>query len=161
MTLGPWHGNGAPTRLIVVCLPPVAQPQLASTNLVTNAPLLGTKRGVPRCHNTATSRRSANTAYDGSRREGDSFMRDIRSDLEERAHVIHEQLRAADAWFEKVMQKLQNERDAKVSDLKGTLAMIDKLMQFEARAMDKVVTLENPPAPQRSIIDRIAAVNAS
>jgi hypothetical protein len=41
---------------------PVAQPQLASTNLVTNAPLLGTKRGVPRCHNTATSRRSANTA---------------------------------------------------------------------------------------------------
>ena len=83
-------------------------------------------------------------------------MRDIRSDLEERAHIIHEQLRAADAWFEKVMQKLQNERDAKVSDLKGTLAMIDKLMQFEARAMDKVVTLENPPAPQRSIIDRIS-----
>ena len=55
-------------------------------------------------------------------------MRDIRSDLEERAHIIHEQLRAADAWFEKVMQKLQNERDAKVSDLKGTLAMIDKLI---------------------------------
>ena len=51
-------------------------------------------------------------------------MRDIRSDLEERAHIIHEQLRAADAWFEKVMQKLQNERDAKVSDLKGTLAML-------------------------------------
>ena len=46
----------------------MAQPQLASTNLVTNAPLLGTKRGVPRCHNTATSSRSANTAYNGSRR---------------------------------------------------------------------------------------------
>ena len=88
-------------------------------------------------------------------------MRDIRSDLEERAQIIHEQLRAADAWFEKVMQKLQNERDAKVSDLKGTLAMIDKLMQFETSAIVKVVTLENPPAPQRSIIDRIAAVNAS
>ena len=88
-------------------------------------------------------------------------MRDIRSDLEERVHIIHEQLRAADAWFEKVMQKLQNERDAKVSDLKGTLAMIDKFIQFETRAMDKVVTPENPPAPQRSIIDRIAAVNAS
>jgi hypothetical protein len=87
-------------------------------------------------------------------------MRDIRSDLEERAHNIHEQLRAADAWFEKVMQKLQNERDAKVSDLKATLAMIDKLMQFEARAMDKVVTLD-PPAPQHSIVDRIRAVNAS
>ncbi len=86
-------------------------------------------------------------------------MRDIRSDLEERAHVIHEQLRAADAWFEKVMQKLQNERDAKVSDLKGTLAMIDKLMQFEAGVVDKVVTLENPPAPQPSLADRIRNVS--
>ena len=86
-------------------------------------------------------------------------MRDIRSDLEERAHVIHEQLRAADAWFEKVMQKLQNERDAKVSDLKGTLAMIDKLMQFEAGVVDKVVTLENPPPSQPSLADRIRNVS--
>ena len=86
-------------------------------------------------------------------------MRDIRSDLEERAHIIHEQLRAADAWFEKVMQKLQNERDAKVSDLKGTLAMIDKLMQFEAGVVDKVVTLENPPPSQPSLADRIRNVS--
>mgnify|MGYP003483633824 FL=1 len=86
-------------------------------------------------------------------------MRDIRSDLEERAHVIHEQLRAADAWFEKVMHKLQNERDAKVSDLKGTLAMIDKLMQFEAGVVDKVVTLENPPPSQPSLADRIRNVS--
>ena len=82
-------------------------------------------------------------------------MRDIRSDLEERAQIIHEQLRAADAWFEKVIQKLQDERDAKVSDLKGTLAMIDKLMQFETSAMDKVVTLEHPPASQPSLADRM------
>ena len=82
-------------------------------------------------------------------------MRDIRSDLEERAQIIHEQLRAADAWFEKVIQKLQDERDAKVSDLKGTLAMIDKLMQFETSAMDKVVTLEHPPASQPSLADRL------
>ena len=86
-------------------------------------------------------------------------MRDIRSDLEERAHVIHEQLRAADAWFEKVMYKLQNERDAKVSDLKGTLAMIDKLMQFEAGVVDKVVTLDNPPPSQPSLADRIRNVS--
>jgi hypothetical protein len=88
-------------------------------------------------------------------------MRDIRSDLEERAHIIEEQLKAAYGHFERAVQQLQHERDARVSDLKGTLAMIDKFIQFEARAMDKVVTLENPPAPQRSIIDRIAAVNAS
>src|SRR3546814_2635020 len=29
---------------------------------------------------------------------------------------------------------------------RSTLAMIDKLMQFESGAMDKVVTLEHPPA---------------
>jgi hypothetical protein len=52
---------------------------------------------------------------------------------------------------------LQNERDARVSDLKGTLAMIDKLMQFESGVIDKVVTLENPSPSQPSLADRIRA----
>jgi hypothetical protein len=84
-------------------------------------------------------------------------MRDIRSDLEERAHIIEEQLRAAYAHFERAVQQLQNERDARVSDLKGTLAMIDKLMQFESGVIDKVVTLENPSPSQPSLADRIRA----
>ena len=58
------------------------------------------------------------------------------------------------------MQQLQNERDARVADLKGTLAMIDKLIQFESGVMDNVVTLENLPTPQPSLVDRIRAVNA-
>jgi len=82
-------------------------------------------------------------------------MRDIRSDLEERAQIIQEQLRGTNAHFEKVMQQLQNERDARVADLKGTLAMIDKLLQFESGAMDKVVTLEHPPASRPSLVDRM------
>ena len=86
---------------------------------------------------------------------GISLMRDIRSDLEERAQIIQEQLRGTNAHFEKVMQQLQSERDARVADLKGTLAMIDKLMQFETSAMDKVVTLEHPPASQPSLADRM------
>ena len=81
-------------------------------------------------------------------------MRDIRSDLEERAHIIEEQLRAVYGHFEKAVQQLQNERDARVSDLKGTLAMIDKLMQFESGVMDKVVTLEHPSPSQSSLADR-------
>jgi hypothetical protein len=88
-------------------------------------------------------------------------MRDIRSDLEERANIIQEQLKAAYAHFDKVAQQLQRERDARVSDLKGTLAMIDRLMQFEAGIVDKVVTLENPPPSQPSLVDRIRATNAS
>jgi hypothetical protein len=37
-----------------------------------------------------------------SARQGGSLMRDIRSDLEERANIIQEQVRAAYAHFEKV-----------------------------------------------------------
>ena len=40
-------------------------------------------------------------------------MRDIRADLEERANIIQGQVNAAHAHFEKVMQQLQAERDAK------------------------------------------------
>jgi hypothetical protein len=87
-------------------------------------------------------------------------MRDIRSDLEERAHLIQEQLRAAYAHFEKVVQQLQNERDARVAELTETLAMIDKLMQFEAGVMDKVVTLPNPSAAHPTLADRIRAASA-
>jgi hypothetical protein len=85
-------------------------------------------------------------------------MRDIRSDLEERAQIIQEQLKAAYAHFDKVMQQMQKERDERVSDLKGTLAIIGRLMEFENAHMDKVVTLENP---QPSLADRIRVVNAS
>ena len=86
-------------------------------------------------------------------------MRDIRGDLEERANIIQEQLKASYAHFEKVVQQLQRERDTRVADLNQTLAMIDKLMQFESGVMDNVVTLENPSA-QSSLVDRIRAVNA-
>ena len=37
-------------------------------------------------------------------------MRDIRGDLEERANIIQEQLRASYAHFENVVQQLQRER---------------------------------------------------
>lgn len=88
-------------------------------------------------------------------------MRDIRSDLEERAQIIQQQLRASCAHFEKVVQQLQKERDARVSNLKETLAMINRRMQFETGVMDKVVTLESPPASDPSLADRQRAVNAS
>jgi hypothetical protein len=86
-------------------------------------------------------------------------MRDIRSDLEERAHIVQEQMRAAYAHFERVAQQLQIDRDARVSGLKETLAMIDKLIQFETGTVAKVVTLD-APATQPSLADRMKAVNA-
>ena len=53
-------------------------------------------------------------------------MRDIRSDLQERATFIDEQIKAAYAHFEKTIEQLQNERDARIADLKSGLAMIAK-----------------------------------
>ena len=87
-------------------------------------------------------------------------MRDIRSDLEERGTIIQEQLRASYAHFEKVVQQLQSERDARVADLTETLAMIEKLMQFESGVMDNVVTLTNPAALPPSLADRIRQASA-
>ena len=87
-------------------------------------------------------------------------MRDIRSDLEERAHIIQEQVRVAYAHFERMAQQLQSERDARIADLKGSLAMIEKLIQFETGIMGNVVPLENAPASQPSLADRMKAVNA-
>ena len=87
-------------------------------------------------------------------------MRDIRSDLEERAHIVQEQVRVAYAHFERMAQQLQSERDARMADLKGSLAMIEKLIQFETGIMGNVVPLENAPATQPSLADRMKAVNA-
>jgi hypothetical protein len=60
-------------------------------------------------------------------------MRDIRSDLQERATLIDEQIRAAYAHFEKTVEQLRNEHDARVADLKSGLTVIAKFMEFEQR----------------------------
>ena len=67
----------------------------------------------------------------GKNREG--AMRDIRSDLQERATLIDGEIRAAYAHYEKMIQQVQNERDARIADLKSGLAMIAKFIEFEQR----------------------------
>jgi hypothetical protein len=75
-------------------------------------------------------------------------MRDIRSDLQERATLIDEQVRATYADFERRLQQLQSEQDAKIADLKSTLAMIAKLMEFEQGFVPPVA----PPAPSSPLV---------
>ena len=60
-------------------------------------------------------------------------MRDIRNDLQERADLIHDRIKAAAVHFERMVEQLRNEHDARVADLKACLAMIAKLMEFEER----------------------------
>jgi hypothetical protein len=106
--------------------------------------------GRPCRLNTATSFLPGNVV-----KLGGIVMRDIRSDLQERADFIENQIGAASAHFEKMVQQLQSERDARVADLKGALAMINKLMEFEHGLVGNVVA--NSPAPHLSLADRIKA----
>jgi hypothetical protein len=86
-------------------------------------------------------------------------MRDIRSDLQERANFCEEQIRRACAHFEKMIQQLQSERDMRIADLKSGLAIIEKLREFENSRAGNVVTLANPSAPRLSLADRIKAAS--
>ena len=71
-------------------------------------------------------------------------MRDIRGDLQERAVLVDEQIRAAAAHFDKAIQQLQTERDARIADLKAGLAMIAKFMEFEERFLHATPPAQTP-----------------
>jgi hypothetical protein len=71
-------------------------------------------------------------------------MCDIRSDLQERATLVDEQIRAAIAHFDKTIQQLQAERNARITDLKSGLAMIAKFMEFEERFLTPPVVPASP-----------------
>ena len=60
-------------------------------------------------------------------------MRDIRNDLQERADLVQDKIKAAAVHFERMVEQLRNEHDARVADSKACLAMIAKLMEFEER----------------------------
>jgi enamine deaminase RidA (YjgF/YER057c/UK114 family) len=75
-------------------------------------------------------------------------MRDIRSDLQERATLIDEQIRAAYAHFEKIFEQVQNERAARIADLESGLAMVAKFMEFEQRYLANV----SPAVPTSPLV---------
>ena len=81
-------------------------------------------------------------------------MRDIRSDLQERATLIDEQLRGAYDHFERSIRQLQNERDARIGELQSALSMITKFIEFEDRNMPKV-TQTVPSSPLVALADRV------
>jgi hypothetical protein len=106
-------------------------------------------------------------------------MRDIRTDLQERADICQDQMRDVCAQFEKVVLRLQSERDARLAGLKSTLVAIGKLLEYESGTMGNVVPLPKDPAPPskesappqpapppkgsapaQTLIDRIRAVNS-
>ena len=78
-------------------------------------------------------------------------MRDIGSDLQERLALMEERIRTAHAQCEEKIKQLQNERDARVAELKESMAMLAKLVEFEQREIGNVP----PDSPQHSLADFI------
>jgi hypothetical protein len=78
-------------------------------------------------------------------------MRDIRSDLQERANATEEEIRAINADYEKVIEQLQKEREEKLARVKMKREMLSKLIEFEDADAGKVPPVTRPEAlPQLS-----------
>src|SRR5262245_30122163 len=68
-------------------------------------------------------------------------MRDIRTDLQERAAFIGEHIKASQAQFEMELEQLKRDHDNKVKDLRAELEAVNVLLGMEQRRHDAA-----PPA---------------
>ena len=76
-------------------------------------------------------------------------MRDIRTDLQDRAAFIGEHIEASQAQFEMALEQLKREHDIKVKDLRAELEAVNVLLGMEQRRHD--VAANGPqglPQPQ-------------
>jgi len=62
-------------------------------------------------------------------------MRDIRGDLQDRASFLEEQINGAQAQFEKLIEQLTREHQAKVDDLQSELEAVTTLIEVEYRRL--------------------------
>jgi hypothetical protein len=65
-------------------------------------------------------------------------MRDIRTDLQERAAFIGEHIKASQAQFEMGLEQLKRDHDNKVKDLRAELEAVNVLLGMEQRRHDAV-----------------------
>ncbi|HEX2448341.1 MAG TPA: hypothetical protein VHK26_09170 [Methyloceanibacter sp.] len=93
-------------------------------------------------------------------------MRDIRSDLQERAGVIGEQIRTAQVQFDKFVEQLTDEHNTRLQDLRSELEAVKTLINIEHRRHSGSQSAPQPQAqgPQppmsRETFARVAAGEA-
>ena len=76
-------------------------------------------------------------------------MRDIRTDLQERAAFIGEHIKASQAQFEMGLEQLKRDHDGKVKEMRAELEAVNVLLGMEQRRHD--VAANGPqvlPQPQ-------------
>jgi hypothetical protein len=71
-------------------------------------------------------------------------MRDIRSDLQDRASLLEEQINSTKAQFESLVEQLRAEHESKLADLKVESDAVNRLLEVEQRRLADVPVT---PAP--------------
>jgi hypothetical protein len=76
-------------------------------------------------------------------------MRDIRNDLQDRANLLEEQMNAADAQFESLVEQLRTEHESRIEDLKAEFEAVSRLLEVEQRRLANIPVTPTPaPAPK-------------
>ena len=83
-------------------------------------------------------------------------MRDIRGDLQDRAGLLEEQIKAHKAQFDNLIEKLKREHDTRLEDLKAELEAVNRLIEVEHRRLATA-----PAAPNREPVQHHASHQAA
>ncbi len=75
-------------------------------------------------------------------------MRDIRGDLQDRANLLEEQIKAQEAQFEHLIEQLHKEQDSKLTGLRTELDAVSRLMELESRRFEAPAADQRVQAPQ-------------
>jgi hypothetical protein len=78
-------------------------------------------------------------------------MRDIRTDLQERAAFIGEHIKASQAQFEMGLEQLKRDHDNKVKDLRAELEAVNVLLGMEQRRHDVANAPQGLPQNQGQV----------
>ena len=74
-------------------------------------------------------------------------MRDIRSDLQDRASLLEEQINSTKAQFESLVEQLRAEHESKLADIKVESDAVNRLLEVEQRRLADVPVT---PAPTQA-----------
>ncbi|HET9574061.1 MAG TPA: hypothetical protein VFP29_10105 [Methyloceanibacter sp.] len=66
-------------------------------------------------------------------------MRDIRGDLKDRAEALELEIKASQARFDELIERLKQEHESRVTDLKSELDAVKLLMGLEQRRLSNGV----------------------
>lgn len=79
---------------------------------------------------------------------GDHQMRDIRDDLQDRANLIEEQIKTAQAQFDALIEQIKREHDSRVEDLKAELNAVNAVISLEQRRLGNEHAQPQSQAPR-------------